>query len=48
MSLQLFLYLLGAIGLLLEAVSVRAGRVSFGWAGLTLIAFAALILPQID
>lgn len=48
MSVQLFLYLLGTIGLVLEAVGVRLPRVSFGWLGLALIAFAALLLPHLD
>jgi len=48
MTVALFLYLLGTIGLALEAVGVRPPRVSLGWLGLTLIAFAALILPEIS
>ncbi|MBF9130426.1 hypothetical protein I0C86_15875 [Plantactinospora sp. S1510] len=48
MTPTLFLYILGTICLALEAVGVRVPRVSFGWIGLTLIAFAALILPEID
>jgi hypothetical protein len=45
MTLQLLLYILGTIGLGLEAARLALPRVSFGWLGLTLIAFAALILP---
>jgi hypothetical protein len=47
-TLSLFLYILGTIALALEAIGVRAPRVSLGWLGLTLIAFTALILPEID
>lgn len=47
MTVQLLLYLLGTIGLALEAVGVRLPRLSFGWLGLTVLAFAALILPAL-
>jgi hypothetical protein len=43
--LEVVLYILGTIGLALEAFAVRVGRVSPGWLGLTLIAVAALLLP---
>jgi hypothetical protein len=45
MTLQLLLYILGTIGLVLEAVRLGVPRCSFGWLGLALISFGALILP---
>jgi hypothetical protein len=47
MTVQLFLYLLGTVGLVLEAVRVGLPRLSFGWLGLAVIAFAALVLPAL-
>lgn len=47
MSIQLLLYLLGIVGLVLEAFGVRIGPMSPGWLGLTIIAIAALLLPAI-
>lgn len=47
MTLQLLLYILGTIGLLLEAARVGLPRCSFGWLGLALIAFGALVYPAL-
>lgn len=47
MTLQLLLYILGTIGLGLEAARLTPPRLLFGWLGLMLIAFAALILPAL-
>lgn len=47
MTAQLLLYLLGTIGLALEAAHVGLPRLSFGWSGLVLIAIGALIVPAL-
>ena len=47
MSVELLLYLTGTILLGLAAAGVSLPRVHFGWAGLTLIAVGALILPAV-
>lgn len=47
MTLQLLLYILGTIGLALEAARVGLTRLSFGWLGLTLVAIGAFILPAL-
>lgn len=47
MSVTLLLYLIATILLGLSAAGVSLPRVHFGWAGLAIIAIAALILPAI-
>jgi hypothetical protein len=47
MSAALLIYIVATILLVLAAAGVSLPRVHFGWAGLALIAFAALILPAI-
>lgn len=47
MTATLLLYLIGVILLALATAGVSLPRVHFGWAGLTLIAVGALILPAI-
>lgn len=47
MTLQLLLYILGTIGLVLEAAGLGLPRLSFGWLGLALIVFGALIYPAL-
>lgn len=47
MTVTLLLYLIGVILLGLAAAGVSLSRVHFGWAGLTIIGVAALILPAI-
>jgi hypothetical protein len=48
LSLQAVFYLLGTILLVLEAVGVRAPRVSLGWLGLASWLFAFGVLPAIQ
>jgi hypothetical protein len=47
MSLQVFLYVLGAILLALAALGVNLPRVSLGWLGLAVVVFAFGVLPAI-
>jgi hypothetical protein len=47
MTVQLLLYLIATILLALATFGVSLPRVHFGWAGLTLIAIGALILPAV-
>ena len=47
MTVELFLYLLGVLGLALAAAGISRW-VHFGWAGLALLAFTALILPALQ
>jgi hypothetical protein len=47
MTLTLLLYLIATILLALATFGVSLPRVHFGWAGLTIIAIGALILPAI-
>lgn len=46
-GMTLVLYIIGIILLVLAAFGVNAGRVAFGWLGLAVIAFAALLLPHL-
>lgn len=47
MTVTLLLYLIATILLGLATAGVHLPRVHFGWAGLTLIAFTALVLPTV-
>ncbi len=47
MTLTLLLYVIAFILLVLAAFGVNPRRVSLGWLGLAIIAFAALLLPHI-
>ena len=45
---ELILYVIAFVLLLLAAFSVDFRRVAFGWLGLAIIAFTALLLPHLD
>lgn len=47
MTVELLITLTGAILLGLAAANIHPPRIHFGWAGLTLIAVATLILPAV-
>lgn len=47
MTVELLLYLIATILLALATFGVSLPRVHFGWAGLTIIAFTALVLPAL-